>query len=232
MRSAAPMHPCRAHSNAPILHRGKGPSRRRETNYQRLESDREAVHIMTMHMAKGLEAGVVFLYGGCSAPSRLFRAHLLRQRQAIRLCRQAKPRPSRYKKGGGTRGRRRRSKALVRSPNPRQSTSLSPVLSRDPKGRQKRKGNDKGNLAIGLLPSAKPQTPTIGRSPAFRRAQSALRARANRLSHTKKNRIRTEIRKLSNGSRRPSSSSPSTKASSSKRSVSVTTDSSSRLTPG
>ena len=33
-------------------------------DYQRLESDRKAVHIMTMHMAKGLEAGIVFLYGG------------------------------------------------------------------------------------------------------------------------------------------------------------------------
>jgi exodeoxyribonuclease V beta subunit len=31
---------------------------------QRLESDRDAVQIMTMHKAKGLEAEVVFLYGG------------------------------------------------------------------------------------------------------------------------------------------------------------------------
>ena len=39
-----------------------------QTNMQRLESERPAVRIMTMHMAKGLEAGIVFLYGGCSAP--------------------------------------------------------------------------------------------------------------------------------------------------------------------
>ncbi len=33
-------------------------------NVQRLESERKAVQIMTMHKAKGLEADVVFLYGG------------------------------------------------------------------------------------------------------------------------------------------------------------------------
>jgi exodeoxyribonuclease V beta subunit len=33
-------------------------------NVQRLESERDAVQIMTMHKAKGLEAAVVFLYGG------------------------------------------------------------------------------------------------------------------------------------------------------------------------
>ncbi len=37
-----------------------------EGNVQRLESDRDAVQIMTMHKAKGLEADVVFLYGGFS----------------------------------------------------------------------------------------------------------------------------------------------------------------------
>jgi exodeoxyribonuclease V beta subunit len=34
---------------------------------QRLESEREAVQVMTMHKSKGLEAAVVFLYGGFSA---------------------------------------------------------------------------------------------------------------------------------------------------------------------
>jgi exodeoxyribonuclease V beta subunit len=38
-----------------------------EGNVQRLESDRDAVQIMTMHKAKGLEADVVFVYGGFSA---------------------------------------------------------------------------------------------------------------------------------------------------------------------
>jgi exodeoxyribonuclease V beta subunit len=35
-----------------------------ERNLQRLESDAEAVQVMTVHKAKGLEADVVFLYGG------------------------------------------------------------------------------------------------------------------------------------------------------------------------
>jgi exodeoxyribonuclease V beta subunit len=42
-----------------------------EGNVQRLESDQDAVQIMTMHKAKGLEAEVVFLYGGYSpSPNR------------------------------------------------------------------------------------------------------------------------------------------------------------------
>ncbi|HEY4394679.1 MAG TPA: UvrD-helicase domain-containing protein, partial [Polyangia bacterium] len=42
-----------------------------EGNVQRLESDRDAVQIMTVHKAKGLEADVVFLYGGFSpSPNR------------------------------------------------------------------------------------------------------------------------------------------------------------------
>jgi len=42
-----------------------------EGNVQRAESDRDAVQIMTMHKAKGLEAEVVFLYGGYSpSPNR------------------------------------------------------------------------------------------------------------------------------------------------------------------
>ena len=42
-----------------------------EGNVQRLESDHDAVQIMTMHKAKGLEAEVVFLYGGFSpSPNR------------------------------------------------------------------------------------------------------------------------------------------------------------------
>jgi exodeoxyribonuclease V beta subunit len=36
-------------------------------NVQRLETERDAVQIMTMHKSKGLEAEVVFLYGGFSA---------------------------------------------------------------------------------------------------------------------------------------------------------------------
>jgi exodeoxyribonuclease V beta subunit len=36
-------------------------------NVQRLESERDAVQIMTMHKSKGLEAAVVFLYGGLTS---------------------------------------------------------------------------------------------------------------------------------------------------------------------
>jgi len=35
-----------------------------DSNVQRLESERAAVQVMTMHKAKGLEAGVVFIFGG------------------------------------------------------------------------------------------------------------------------------------------------------------------------
>ena len=48
-----------------------------EGNVQRLEGDRPAVQIMTIHKAKGLEAPVVFVAGGASSPPpddvRLFR---------------------------------------------------------------------------------------------------------------------------------------------------------------
>jgi exodeoxyribonuclease V beta subunit len=37
-----------------------------ERNVQRLESDAQAVQVMTVHKAKGLEADVVFIYGGLS----------------------------------------------------------------------------------------------------------------------------------------------------------------------
>ncbi|MBP9085826.1 MAG: UvrD-helicase domain-containing protein [Kofleriaceae bacterium] len=39
-----------------------------EMDVQRIETDGEAVQIMTVHRAKGLEAAVVFLYGGATAP--------------------------------------------------------------------------------------------------------------------------------------------------------------------
>ncbi len=42
----------------------------KDENIQRLETDREAVQILTMHKAKGLEAEVVFLAGGFSGKSR------------------------------------------------------------------------------------------------------------------------------------------------------------------
>jgi exodeoxyribonuclease V beta subunit len=48
--------------NAYILETRKPPGE--DGNVQRLESDREAVQIMTIHKSKGLEAAVVFVYGG------------------------------------------------------------------------------------------------------------------------------------------------------------------------
>ena len=39
-----------------------------EGNLQRLESERRAVQIMTVHKAKGLEAPIVFVAGGFSPP--------------------------------------------------------------------------------------------------------------------------------------------------------------------
>ncbi len=48
-----------------------------EGNVQRLEGERDAVQIMTMHKVKGLEAEVVFLYGGFGAsPSRGVRQYV------------------------------------------------------------------------------------------------------------------------------------------------------------
>jgi len=40
-----------------------------EGDLQRLETDRDAVQILTVHKAKGLEANVVFLYGGTGEKS-------------------------------------------------------------------------------------------------------------------------------------------------------------------
>jgi exodeoxyribonuclease V beta subunit len=49
-----------------------------EGNVQRLESDRDAVQVMTMHKAKGLEADIVFLYGGYSpSPNRGVRSYIV-----------------------------------------------------------------------------------------------------------------------------------------------------------
>jgi exodeoxyribonuclease V beta subunit len=55
----------------------------RESDVQRLETDKDAVQILTVHMAKGLEADVVFLVGGTgearSQASRVF------QQQGVRV---------------------------------------------------------------------------------------------------------------------------------------------------
>ncbi len=46
---------------------GKADPPGAEGNVQRLESERKAVQVMTVHMSKGLEADVVVLYGGLNA---------------------------------------------------------------------------------------------------------------------------------------------------------------------
>lgn len=53
-------------------------------NFQRLESERDAVQIMTIHMSKGLEADVVFLFGGShrvnqSSPMRVYHDDFVRR---------------------------------------------------------------------------------------------------------------------------------------------------------
>lgn len=45
---------------------GRGSDGDEDENIQRLETDRPAVQLMTMHKSKGLEAEVVFIYGGFS----------------------------------------------------------------------------------------------------------------------------------------------------------------------
>jgi exodeoxyribonuclease V beta subunit len=58
-----------------------------ERNLQRLESDADAVQVMTVHKAKGLEADVVFLYGGFNrrtlGPLRVF--HDRQDRRVVQL---------------------------------------------------------------------------------------------------------------------------------------------------
>jgi exodeoxyribonuclease V beta subunit len=45
-----------------------------DSNIQRIESERSAVQIMSVHMSKGLQADVVFLFGGTARPTILPRA--------------------------------------------------------------------------------------------------------------------------------------------------------------
>ena len=49
------------------LYAGDAKTTGEDGNVQRLESDRAAVQIMTIHKSKGLEAAVVFLFGGFTA---------------------------------------------------------------------------------------------------------------------------------------------------------------------
>ncbi len=47
-----------------------------DSNIQRIESERSAVQIMSVHMSKGLQADVVFLFGGTVLPNLVPRVHV------------------------------------------------------------------------------------------------------------------------------------------------------------
>ncbi len=68
------------HSLTAYIERRKLPEGE-DGNVQRLESERDSVQVMTMHKAKGLEAAVVFVFGGYdSVPSRSHLFHEGEQR--------------------------------------------------------------------------------------------------------------------------------------------------------
>ena len=90
---------------------------------QRLESDRDAVQVMSIHKSKGLEAAVVFLYGGFTAPpgDGLYEYH---DRDPPR----ARRRPVQRRKGSGrARAQGGNAAALLRRPHAGQSPALPPV---------------------------------------------------------------------------------------------------------
>ncbi len=88
-----------------------------ERNVQRLESERDAVQIMTIHRAKGLEAAVVFLFGGSgAAPNRQVQAF---HRGDERWVHVGKVRDDGDQGGDRGRGPRRERATAVRGADPR-----------------------------------------------------------------------------------------------------------------
>ncbi len=57
-----------------------------DSDVQRLESERDAVQIMTIHKSKGLEAGVVFLFGGLFGFAQSENAAVYHERDARRVA--------------------------------------------------------------------------------------------------------------------------------------------------
>jgi exodeoxyribonuclease V beta subunit len=57
-----------------------------DSNVQRIESERRAVQVMTVHMSKGLEADVVFLFGGTGRPPDLAPVAIYHAGDARRLA--------------------------------------------------------------------------------------------------------------------------------------------------
>ena len=97
-----------------------------EGNVQRLEGDRDAVQIMTMHKAKGLEADVVFLYGGFSPSPNKGRSHYTEPASRVAIGR---PSPDqRARRPHQARARRRGPAALLRGAHARPAAALPAVL--------------------------------------------------------------------------------------------------------
>jgi len=88
-----------------------------ERNVQRLESDAEAVQVMTVHAAKGLEADVVFVYGGLGrrlgGPIGVF--HDREDRRVVHLGSLSPEEEERYSNEGADEDRRLLYVALTRA---------------------------------------------------------------------------------------------------------------------
>ena len=95
----------------------------------RVEGDRDAVQIMTMHQAKGLEADVVFVYGGFSpAPNDGVRSYVGRR---PRLAAGGPPAPQAHRRPHQARARRRGPAPLLRRADARAASgSTCPTRAR------------------------------------------------------------------------------------------------------
>ncbi len=89
-------------------------------NVQRLESDRAAVQIMTIHKSKGLEAAVVFLYGGFSR----FRGSGTHEYHEAKAARALHRRQRRGQEEGGRGSLSGGAAAVLRGADPGQGTAL------------------------------------------------------------------------------------------------------------
>jgi exodeoxyribonuclease V beta subunit len=72
--------------------RGSQTPAERESDLQRLETDQDAVQILTVYMAKGLEADVVFIYGGTGESTE--QSNQVFHHQGVRVLQVGKPDPT------------------------------------------------------------------------------------------------------------------------------------------